>query len=474
LSLSRRSVIRTLAGAAAAPLFITSSAGANTTRARAQGGAAPPGDSPPEGRRGEPIGRDEVAGGAPGAIPVTGRLLPTLEALDHAITPLFDSHPIAGASVAITQRGRLKVARGYGFANVQANEPMRPETNVLLASVSKVPTAQAVLKLVEQGQLSLEDRVFERFRELRPPEGRREDPRLNEITVAMCLWHTGGWNRQRTPFATPMQVRRVLRLDREPTPDDVIRYMKGVPLDFAPGTQQVYSNFGYILLGTLIARMHREGYGAFMHEFMLRPMGIALMRIDPPGPEYLPGEAHRYTPPADHPIPGGHPLMTMAAGGWVANCIDLAKFMTAIDGSRTGTPWLSPAMMQAMVSKAPGIPPKPSGAWFGLGWDDVEERGVGGVAVRSVGKSADVAGGASGDVAADVAGDDIASRFMWAKDGGVPGVSTWVQHLPSGVDFVILCNTSGEGELAQVRPKVLDFVRSVRQWPDGDLFTDFA
>jgi len=427
---SRRTALAAIGAAVPAPLALLSRANASQRAGNptlAAGGAGPPGD-----------------------IPVSGRTLPGLEGLDAKIVSQLDAHGTAGAAISIAQGGTLKVARGYGYANVQARESMLPSTPLLLASVSKVPTAMTVLKLVEQGQLSLGERVFPHFSNLRPPEGRREDPRLNEITVEMCLWHTGGWDRKRTPLANPMQVRRALRLEREPTPADLIRFQKGVPLDFAPGTEQSYSNFGFVLLGALIAKLNNEGYGPFVNQRTLRPMGIEGMRIDPSESAYLPGEAHRYAPPADHPVSGGHPLMTMAAGGWMAHCIDLAKMLTAIDGSRTGSTWLSAPLMQAMVSAAPGIPRKTTGGWFGLGWDSVEEVG-------------------GGDD-----GADIASRFEWSKDGALPGVSTWVQHMPSGVNFAILCNSSGEGALAQIRPRVLEFIRGVREWPDGDLFAEFG
>lgn len=438
---SRRDALRTLGCATMAPLLLSSSARSSLLEPQSGRGAAQSGRAPQQ---------PQGPGGPPGEFPVAGSILPGLEGLDQLIVPILDAHAMGGAAVAVTQGGKLKVARGYGYANVAARESMMPRTSMVLASVSKVPTAQAVLKLVEQGQMSLQDRVFPHFAELRPPEGRREDPRLNEITVEMCLWHTGGWDRKRTPLANPLQVQRALRIERQPTPDDLIRYMKGQPLNFAPGTEQSYSNFGYVLLGALMAKMHNEGYAPFVQQTTLRPMGIQNMRIDPVAPEYLPGEAHRYTPPADHPIPGGHPLMTMAAGGWMATCVDMARLLTAIDGSRTGTPFLSPPMMQAMVSAAPGIPREQGKGWFGLGWDSVEE----------------VAGGNGNG--------DIASRFSWAKDGALPGISTWIHHLPSGVNFAILCNSSAEGALAALRPKVLQFINGMRQWPEGDLFPEFA
>ena len=194
-------------------------------------------------------------------VPVSGRALPGLEALDDAVTSIMHAHAIPGASIAITHGGALKLARGYGYADLQSRAPMRADTFVALASVSKVLTAQTILKLVEGGRIKLSDRVFGWFRDLTPPPGMREDPRLSEITIEMCLHHTGGWDRKTSgdPSGWGPRIARALRLDRPPLPLEMIRYMKGVPLDFAPGTRQVYSNFGFVV-GGVIAAVTRQAY----------------------------------------------------------------------------------------------------------------------------------------------------------------------------------------------------------------------
>jgi hypothetical protein len=73
-------------------------------------------------------------------------------------------------------------------------------------------------------------------------------------------------------------------------------------------------------------------------------------------------------------------------------------------------------------------------------------------------------------------GDSIAA-YEFGKDGGLPGISTWVQHLANGVDWALLVNSSAaeHGDSAQsvIREKVLPRLRSVQAWPDGDLFGEF-
>jgi N-acyl-D-amino-acid deacylase len=383
-------------------------------------------------------------------IPVTGRALPGMDALDGIVVPIMQAHGVPGVAVAIARDGKLKLARGYGYADLQGHTAMRPDTRIALASVSKVLTGQTILKLVDQGRVQLSDRVFDYFRDLSPPPGMREDPRLSEITVEMCLHHTGGWDRKTSgdPSGWGPRISRALRLDHPPTPFEMIRYMKGVPLDFAPGTQQVYSNFGFVLLGGVIATVTKQGYPEYVQQNTLRAMGVTGPRVDDPPPRYLPGEAKRYLMGSEHELPGGNPRMVMASGGWQASCMDLARVMTAIDGSRTGTPFLSPAMMQAMLQPAAGITHPSQDHWMGLGWDLVERfPGPGGT-----------------------------ERYTWGKDGGIGGIQAYVGHLAIGANFVLLVNSAPSGGPAEtpggrqlIQPKLIDFIRQTPA-PDGDLF----
>ena len=443
---SRRSVIAALGGVSCASLLLDP---------RTVFGAPPVPGQAGQGRDGSGVAPPSAGPPSESAFPVTGRSLPGLESLDGVVTSIMQAHAIPGAAIAIAHGGALKVARGYGYADLQSRTPMRPETWVALASVSKVLTAQTILKQVDGGQLQLTDRVFSWFRDLAPPSGMREDPRLSEITIEMCLHHTGGWDRKTNgdPSGWGPRIARALRLDHQPTPLEMIRYMKGVPLDFTPGTMQVYSNFGYVLLGAIIAAVGKAPYPAFVQQHTLRPMGVTGIRLDGLPPRYDPGEAHRYVLGSDRPLPGGNSRMVMASGGWQASCVDMARVMTAIDGSRTGTPWLSPPMFQAMLAPAPGIRRPSPEHWMGLGWDTVQ-------AFPDPGN----AGG---------------KRYTWGKDGGLGGIETYVEHMAIGANFALLCNSrppsaNDAGALSLIKPRLIEFIQQTHAWPDGDLFAAFT
>src|SRR3712207_5689223 len=103
-------------------------------------------------RRGAPLA-DGGYGVAVKTIVTTGRIVPELAAYDRAMLSLLARWGVPGAALAVAKDGRLVLARGYGLANIEADEPVRPTSIFRIASVTKPITAMAILKLVEQGRL---------------------------------------------------------------------------------------------------------------------------------------------------------------------------------------------------------------------------------------------------------------------------------------------------------------------------------
>ena len=154
---------------------------------------------------------------------------------------------VPGASLAITKDGRLILAKGYGLTNMENQKLVQPDTLFRIASISKPITAVAVMQLVEDGLLNLDDRVFQILDRFQPPEGVHKDPRLDDIAVRHLLQPSGGWDRGRSydPMFSTGKVEDELGVPKPASCRDVIRFMLGHPLDFDPGTGYAYSNFGY-------------------------------------------------------------------------------------------------------------------------------------------------------------------------------------------------------------------------------------
>lgn len=219
------------------------------------------------------------------------------ESFQKIIGPLMTKWNLPGGAVALVKDEKLVMAEGYGYADVAGGVAALPDSLFRIASLSKPVTAAAVLKLVEEGRLGLEDKAFAILSDLQPPAGATVDPRLADITVRDLLQHSGGWDRDAS-FDPMFRSREIAAAMGVPTPPDaatIIRYMRGQPLDFTPGTKYVYSNFGYAVLGRIIERTTGKSYGSVLTDDVLAAMGITRMRLGRSLKEdQAPGEAVYY------------------------------------------------------------------------------------------------------------------------------------------------------------------------------------
>jgi CubicO group peptidase (beta-lactamase class C family) len=360
---------------------------------------------------------------------------------------IIDRHGLSGASLAIAKEGRLVFAKGYGWSNIAAAETVQPDTLFGLASLSKTFTAVAILKLVEQGKLRLDDRVFDLIK-VEAPAGTRVDPRLRTITVRQCLNHSGGWDRavRGDPIGWEPQICRALRLRPPLSPRQFLTFAVTLPLDFAPGTQQKYSNVGYIILGEVLSTLAGRTYQSFVLEQVLRPMGITRAALHRQDGKYLAGEAVRHLTGSLIPLPPMLLPMVDATGGWSASAVDMVRFLTNMDGSR-GTPVLEAKTRQLMVELPPApLKPAPNGVFTGLGWDSVQVQG---------------------------------KSFTVFKDGSYQGMRTFMKRLPTGVCWCLMYNASMDFDPVdnQIATTAIHDVRrlveSMEKYPKTDLFKEF-
>ncbi len=173
-----------------------------------------------------------------------------------------ERHQIPGLALAICRDGKLVKARGYGLANVELDVPARPETVFQSGSVGKQFTAMAVMMLVEEGKLGLDDTLSKLFP--------RAPARWKPITVRQLLTHTSG---------IPDWENKNLDYRRDYTEDELVKVAMTLPLDFPPGTQWSYSNTAYVLLGVLVRKASGQFYGDFLKERVFGPLGMDSTRI---------------------------------------------------------------------------------------------------------------------------------------------------------------------------------------------------
>ncbi|MCS7168076.1 MAG: serine hydrolase [Gemmatales bacterium] len=279
-----------------------------------------------------------------------------LKPIDDAMIKFMSERDITAGAVAVIKNGRVVMSAGYGNRDSAGLHPTQADTPFRIASLTKPITAAFVRKLIADGKLS-EDAPVLPLLKIEPLPGSVVDPRWNKITVRHLLKHQGGWdcNASFDPMFRSLDILKAVGKPGPPTPQDVVRYMLGKPLQFEPGTKSVYSNFGYCLLGRVIETVTGKTYIEAVRSEMLIPMGLTqidLGRTLPDQrlleePEYQ-DEAQGRSVFAEHkerlvPFPDGAFCLEHmdAHGGLIAPMDQLAKFFAAymVDGTaaRPGT-----------------------------------------------------------------------------------------------------------------------------------------
>jgi N-acyl-D-amino-acid deacylase len=312
-------------------------------------------------------------------------------------------HHVPGGAMTIIDHGKVVASRGYGFADVVEREPVQPDSLFRIASISKPVTAIAILQLVEQGKLKLDQPIVPLLKQTAFIEGdSKADERVAKITIRHCLQHTGGWDRGKSFDAMFKQTdfAKLLGKDAPAGPAEIIQVMLGKPLDLDPGTKYAYSNLGYCILGRILENVTGEAYEPYVQKHVLAPLGITRMQI---GRSFLkdrlPGEVRYYDPGASPSVYqatlgqlvpstyGAWHLETLDShGGWVASAHDLAKFAAAFDDPEQ-CPLLKADTVRQMFARPEGVifdgPDKT--LFYGLGWQG--RTTPGGTALRLHGGS---------------------------------------------------------------------------------------
>ncbi|MFD0559864.1 CubicO group peptidase (beta-lactamase class C family) [Stackebrandtia endophytica] len=188
----------------------------------------------------------------------------------------MEAHQVRAGSLAIRTRGELRLSSGYTFAE-DDYPTTRPDSLFRLASVSKAFACAAVHRLADEGVIDLSTPVFPflGISTVALP-GQTKDPRIDTVTVRQLVDHTGGWDRAAgfDPIFQGRHIARALELPGRVSKRDVAHYMYGEPLQNAPGDVEVYSNFGYLLLGLVVEQATGTDFTEFVTTEILTPLGV--------------------------------------------------------------------------------------------------------------------------------------------------------------------------------------------------------
>jgi CubicO group peptidase (beta-lactamase class C family) len=180
--------------------------------------------------------------------------------VDRFVEDYIKKKQIPGLALLVVKDGKILEQKGYGFANLENQVPVKPETIFQSGSMGKQFTATAVMLLVEQGKINLDDPIG---KYLKVPDA------WNEMTVRRMLSHTSGLDDYPDDFD----------FRKDYTEDQLLEIVGKQPLQFAPGTQWSYSNLAFLTLGILIHKVSGQFYGDFLKEHVWQPLGMNSTRI---------------------------------------------------------------------------------------------------------------------------------------------------------------------------------------------------
>lgn len=275
----------------------------------------------------------------------------TADRVDDFIKAQMQAQHIPGVALAVIKDGKAIKTRGYGLANVETNTPVTTETVFKIGSISKPIIATGIMFLVEDGKISLDDKVSKYLEET--PET------WKDITVRHLLSHTSGIIREAPGFDGARTQRDA----------DVIRTAYSLPLNFKPGEKYEYSNVGYFSLAEIIHKVTGKPWGEFLSERIFAPLKMNATRTTT-FDEIIRHRADAYSFANNKLTNAGITLAVRPSGAFLSTLSDLIKLEAALNGKG----FLKPETRKAMWTPFKLNDGKDS--IYGLGWRIEEINGV--------------------------------------------------------------------------------------------------
>ncbi len=341
--------------------------------------------------------------------------IPELSKMDREIERFIGKWGIKGLSLAITRNDSLLYAKGYGWADLENETKMTPNHIMRLASASKLVTAIAIMRLVEEGKLKLDSKVF-------GPDGILNDTayssaindrRLFDLTVDNLLQHKGGFGMGAgDPMFNTKDIIAARHLSAPPTNEELTQIVLGRKIAFTPGEGFRYSNFGYMLLSLVIERVTGKSYWDYVTEDVLIPAGCYGFRpatnyyaerseneVRYYGPDTIAVEEYNGSGRMVERVYGGSNVNGLVgAGGWCASASDLARLVAATDKYPHVSNIISNASIDSLTAYA-------KEGRVSRGWSEIDENG------------------------------------KWRRTGTLSSTHTLIERFPNGECWVMITNS---------------------------------
>jgi CubicO group peptidase (beta-lactamase class C family) len=179
--------------------------------------------------------------------------------LDSLVNPLVDSSKFAGVAIAVYRDNKPVLVKSYGYADLEFNVKLPADASFEIGSITKQFTSVAILQLVEQGKLSLED-DFTKYVKF--------DTKGRKVTVRQLMNHTSGIKGYtELPFFESFMIHKYKR-------DTLLRIVEKEPFDFEPGEALIYNNTAFFILGLVIEKASGISYDEYVKKNIFGPAGM--------------------------------------------------------------------------------------------------------------------------------------------------------------------------------------------------------
>lgn len=278
-----------------------------------------------------------------------------LQRIEQMIQEELRKNGAPGAAVAIEQDGKVVFAKGFGYADVENKVPFTAQTVSRIGSISKTFTALALMQLVEQGKVKLDDEVQVYV----PSFPKKSAP----ITLRQLLGHQGGIRHYRGD--------EMLSAKHYDSVEAALAIFKDDPLIAEPGTKYSYTTYGYNLLSRVVEAASGMSFGDYLQQRIFTPLGLKQTYLDDPG-TLIPQRARYYTKPQTGPLrnaPAVDQSNKWGGGGLVSTVEDLLRYAASYDAASL----LKADMIKLMFTPQNTRDGKPT--TYGLGWTNTLEDG---------------------------------------------------------------------------------------------------
>lgn len=222
-----------------------------------------------------------------------------------------------GCAALVAKNGQIIYQKAFGMANLELNVPMQPDMVFRIGSITKQFTAVAILQLMEQGKLSLQDDITKFIPDY--------TTQAYTITIEHLLTHTSGIK----SYTGIPEIMKNIRMDMKP--EELIAQFKNQPMEFAPGTKWNYNNSGFFLLGYIIEKVTGKTYAEYIQENFFTPLGMTSSCYGS-DTKIIKNRAYGYQPGDDGVVNSDYCSMTQpySAGSIMSTVGDLFKWHQAV------------------------------------------------------------------------------------------------------------------------------------------------